>query len=221
MSDNDKNQDEMSMEEIISSIRKIVSDGTENPPKSAEKAPKKAKLSAVPSPVPEPELMLEDRIDDAVFDLTEILGGAESSARQDDVLSFGIEEKAAKPFIPVEDNIPVATTRQPPKRPALLDDEVMITSKGVEMAAPSAETLLSDEAVRRTSAALDNLRQIKEKTAAHESHLSHLGEKTIEQFVFDLMRPMLKEWMEKNLPGLVEKMVSKEIERLTRTGGDD
>ena len=39
----------------------------------------------------------------------------------------------------------------------------------------------------------------------------------IDTLVSDLLRPMLKQWLEKNLPSLVKKMVSKEISRLIET----
>jgi hypothetical protein len=33
-----------------------------------------------------------------------------------------------------------------------------------------------------------------------------------------MMRPMLREWLEENLPGLVERIVRAEIERVARGG---
>jgi hypothetical protein len=32
------------------------------------------------------------------------------------------------------------------------------------------------------------------------------------------MKPMLKEWLDTNLPGIVEAMVAREIERITKKG---
>jgi cell pole-organizing protein PopZ len=42
--------------------------------------------------------------------------------------------------------------------------------------------------------------------------------RTIEDLVREMMRPMLKHWLEENLPGLVERMVRAEIERVSRGG---
>jgi cell pole-organizing protein PopZ len=39
---------------------------------------------------------------------------------------------------------------------------------------------------------------------------------TIEEMIRDLMRPMLKEWLDENLPAVVERMVEKEIARISR-----
>ena len=42
------------------------------------------------------------------------------------------------------------------------------------------------------------------------------GETSLEGLVRDLLRPMLAEWIEANLPGMVEKMVQDEIARIAR-----
>jgi len=39
---------------------------------------------------------------------------------------------------------------------------------------------------------------------------------TIEAMMRDLLRPMLKEWLDENLPSVVERMVEKEISRIAR-----
>lgn len=44
------------------------------------------------------------------------------------------------------------------------------------------------------------------------------GETSLEGLTRDLMRPMLKEWLDTNLPGIVEAMVAREIERITKKG---
>lgn len=41
------------------------------------------------------------------------------------------------------------------------------------------------------------------------------GARTMEDVVLDALRPMLKEWLDTNLPSLVEAMVAKEISRIT------
>ncbi len=40
--------------------------------------------------------------------------------------------------------------------------------------------------------------------------------KTIEDLVREMLRPMLKDWIDKNLPPMVERLVEREIARLTR-----
>ena len=40
--------------------------------------------------------------------------------------------------------------------------------------------------------------------------------KTVEDLVKEMLRPMLKEWLDRNLPPMVERYVEREIVRLTR-----
>ena len=46
--------------------------------------------------------------------------------------------------------------------------------------------------------------------------LDDRGAREIDQVVEDLLRPMLKRWLEDNLPSLVERLVREEIERVSR-----
>jgi hypothetical protein len=43
---------------------------------------------------------------------------------------------------------------------------------------------------------------------------------TVEQIVYDLVRPMIREWLDDNLPTMVERLVKREIERVVRRGLD-
>lgn len=43
-------------------------------------------------------------------------------------------------------------------------------------------------------------------------------ERKLEETARDMLRPMLKEWLDQNLPRLVERLVREEIERVARTG---
>ena len=44
------------------------------------------------------------------------------------------------------------------------------------------------------------------------------GNQTIEGIVRELLRPMLKSWLDENLPAVVERLVEREIERVSRGG---
>ena len=65
--------------------------------------------------------------------------------------------------------------------------------------------LLSPKATAAVGSAFNRL---SETTKKHEP--------TLEDVVRDTLRPMLKSWLEENLPGVVERMVQAEIERVTR-----
>jgi cell pole-organizing protein PopZ len=45
--------------------------------------------------------------------------------------------------------------------------------------------------------------------------------KTLEDVVKELLRPMLKDWLDVNLPPLVERIVEKEIVKLVGRAEDD
>lgn len=45
------------------------------------------------------------------------------------------------------------------------------------------------------------------------------GETSLEGLVRDMLRPMLAEWLDRNLPGMVEKMVKAEISRIAGKRG--
>jgi cell pole-organizing protein PopZ len=68
------------------------------------------------------------------------------------------------------------------------------------------EQLLSGE----TSAAVDAAF----KTLAQTVLVSNA--RTLEDLVRDMLRPMLKIWLDENLPRLVERLVRAEIERVSR-----
>jgi uncharacterized protein len=57
-------------------------------------------------------------------------------------------------------------------------------------------------------------------TAFHS--LSHTvlsqNPRTLEDLVRDMLKPMLKEWLDANLPDMVERLVRAEIERVSRRG---
>jgi cell pole-organizing protein PopZ len=44
---------------------------------------------------------------------------------------------------------------------------------------------------------------------------------TVEQLAEELMRPMLRQWLDENLPDMVERLVQREIERMARSAEDE
>ena len=45
-----------------------------------------------------------------------------------------------------------------------------------------------------------------------------MGERSIEDMTQELLKAMLRNWLDTNLPGLVERLVREEIERVARRG---
>jgi cell pole-organizing protein PopZ len=76
----------------------------------------------------------------------------------------------------------------------------------VEAAAPRPRPILSTTTVSAVESAFNTL--------AH-TVLSN-NARTLEDLVKEMLRPMLKSWLDDNLPGLVERIVKAEIERVSR-----
>lgn len=72
--------------------------------------------------------------------------------------------------------------------------------------------LLSSEAA---SAAASAFNRLADTIVARSS----AGERSIEDITRDLLRPMLKSWLDDNLARIVERLVREEIERVARRGG--
>lgn len=72
--------------------------------------------------------------------------------------------------------------------------------------------LLSAEAA---SAAASAFNRLADTIVARSS----AGERSIEDITRELLRPMLKSWLDENLPRIVERLVREEIERVARRGG--
>jgi cell pole-organizing protein PopZ len=80
-----------------------------------------------------------------------------------------------------------------------------VADTALEIAA-SRPTILSDHAERQVAAAFGELADA----------FASRSKRTLESMAEDLMRPMLQEWLDNNLPLLVERLVREEIERVAR-----
>ena len=77
-------------------------------------------------------------------------------------------------------------------------------------ASPPADPILSPRTAEASRGSLDALsRMIVRPEVA--------GSDTLESLVREMLRPMLREWLDTNLPAMVETMVSREIARITGT----
>jgi cell pole-organizing protein PopZ len=73
---------------------------------------------------------------------------------------------------------------------------------------PADDRLLSPTSTAAVSAAFNSL----------ASTVLSENARTLEDIVKEMMRPMLREWLEQNLPSVVERVVRAEIERVARGG---
>jgi uncharacterized protein len=229
---------EPSMEEILASIRRIIADddASKSPPKPAE-APRPAARAAVapsrsaaaqsgppPAPAPEPgppameaegeDFADSDLQDPDILDLTESMAApayaeaapipAPASLEQAESFPHANEsepEPAAHDFSEAEEPSFAAVSGQP-AAPERIDQPARLGVPGVS----ERGQLLSGA----TTAAVDSA-----FNALAQTVLVH-NARTLEDLVREMLRPMLKTWLDDNLPSLVERLVRAEIERVAR-----
>ena len=49
-------------------------------------------------------------------------------------------------------------------------------------------------------------------------HQASTGNRSIDDITKELLHPMLRSWLDENLPGMVERLIREEIERVARGG---
>ena len=106
--------------------------------------------------------------------------------------------------------------------PADEDDEDEVLDLGVELierepAASSNEGLTTENVARSMRESLAALAMIAEPGAPPQ--IVRSGETSLEGLVRDLLRPMLAEWLDRNLPEIVERLVTAEIARIAGKKG--
>src|SRR3954471_3299298 len=109
------------------------------------------------------------------------------------------EPEPASPRIEPQDDLDFAETVAPkPQRQPAFEPPPLFSSP--------AQQILSRSTVSAVESAFNTL--------AH-TVLSN-NARTLEDLVKEMLRPMLKSWLDDNLPGLVERIVKSEIERVSR-----
>lgn len=172
----DQSSQEPTMEEILASIRRIISE--DDAPAEAE-----------PAPEPEAEPVAEEPPEDDVLELTDPIEPAAPVESVGDIDIYSPEpepEPAPEPPPPPapEPSVPSGFSR----------DEV-------------AETLVGDHAATLAASAFGSL---------SSALLMPKDGRTLEDVVRELLRPLLKEWLDQNLPRIVETKVEEEVHRIAR-----
>ncbi len=81
------------------------------------------------------------------------------------------------------------------------------------------EDLVSTSAAAASAEAFAGLARAVEQDEADSRRLPvREGGETIEDMVRAMLKPMLNEWLDAHLPGIVERLVNEEIQRLSRAG---
>jgi cell pole-organizing protein PopZ len=204
------------MDEILASIRRIIADDDpgQMPAKASEAEFSPSATPAAPHPEmgpaatmrasapPPPERAIrENEIDSMLAQLQ----AARRPVQEDSGPGVGMvaAEPASRfptsddrPDLSFEDSLP----EPPAPRPA-----------GERRSAPDVRErgLLSGATASAVDSAFNEL--------AHTVQVRN--GRTLEDFVSELLRPMLKTWLDENLPAMVERLVRAEIERVSRGRG--
>jgi cell pole-organizing protein PopZ len=209
---------EPSMEEILASIRRIIADDDTG---KGAKAPEAAVPKAVPVPAPaagnnqdDIDAMLADLDAPPKFAPKPLLVPPMPAAPPPDVLDLTEAMAAPTP----------APGPAPNFRTIDGASDVVFTDRALE-SSPEPAPRGAEEARRQftQSGAADRSLISNATLTAVDSAFNSLANtvlgnnaRTLEDLVKEMLRPMLKSWLDDNLPGLVERIVRAEIERVSR-----
>ena len=200
-------QHEPTMEEILASIRKIISED------SAEAPPAPAQATAAPAPAPEPvKAAIQPEPDGDVLELTqpieEMPEPAPEPEFEDEVVFQSIEEEAvsiAPAEAPHSEGIFSAKTRQ-------VMDETFASIQTPEPPAASREPAAPLPSLGGSSveAVLDRaVRETFDPVLA-----KWLGDNS--GAIIDRMKPIIREWLDEHFPPLLEEAVRTEVARVVK-----
>jgi len=177
---------EPSMDDILASIRKIISDD------EARAQGAGSRPAVVPPMIVPPTMTSPSRTasNEDVLLLTDIV---------EEPKSMSNVEPANPAEMPQPSTEPVAVSADSPKADALV-------AAGVAGVASSAFARLN-QAVQDS---------VPPPAATDPGPRVASSGQTIEELVKEMLRPMLKDWLDTNLPPMVERYVEREIARLTR-----
>ena len=210
---------EPSMEEILASIRRIISDESNAPaqpvaaaaaaaaaPKPAAPAtPTPAAKKAAPPPPPPPPPAAEVEEEPDVLELTEIVETKPQPAPRLEARPEMRPEPRLEPEPRFESQ---DTFRRTEPDVMFRDAEPM---REPARYAPAPAPRLDEQLISQQTGA-----QVASAFGALGHQMLNGDSRTIEELVREMLRPMLKSWLDDNLPSLVERLVRTEIERVSR-----
>jgi hypothetical protein len=214
---------EPTMEEILASIRKIISDDASAPAKA---------------PKPEPEISHDEEDDaasfeDVMFD-DDLAEESFEDVGEPELTEFEVEDFSTEEEYVTEETV------TPGPEPVESFESLLSASRSAEYApepepqplpqpvavapAPVAPTPAPKEKAVSASPAYEQTVLTDDSTAnAAAGSLGKLiskmdlgGDTTLEGLVRELLRPMIKEWLDANLASLVEEKVEAEVQRISR-----
>jgi uncharacterized protein len=209
---------EPSMEEILASIRRIIADDDASKPArlpepAAPKPPPAAAIPARPAPPPPPPAAVNKQ-----SDIDAMLADLDKPKPAPKVEP---PKPAPPPAGDVLDLTEAMTTPSPGPAPTF---RTIDGDSDVVFAERTADRPRAEEPRRSPSPPMHDPGLISHATAAAVDSAFNtlantvLGQnaRTLEDLVKEMLRPMLKSWLDDNLPGLVDRIVRAEIERVAR-----
>lgn len=191
--------DDPSMEEILQSIRRIIAeDETEESAAASE----------------------NESFDSDVLELTEMV--------QDDGTTVSLNEPVNSAPLDVlasidnvlseEDPVPETPAKPAPAEALVQAEEIASAAELEATVIPAHEpddALLSDTAAHAATDAFRKLARPQTPTTRRADPVSFRSGDTVEDLVVEALKPMLKEWLDANLPALVERIVEREVRRVS------
>ena len=209
------------MEEILSSIRRIIAD--EEADEGASDDDELGAAEAQAEPLPDDEAGGEaGGDDDESEDVLELTKVVRDSGEVIDLRAEG-PATAEPAHVPEDmpepdsdaDEVELAPEDEEPA-PIIEDEPNQEGTTAVETkSAASRAGLVSAGAASAATGAFAKLTQAFQTTPSEESVADGSG-RSVEQFVEDMIRPMLKDWLDENLPPIVDRLVQKEISKIAR-----
>jgi len=186
-------QQEPTMEEILASIRRIISEDAEEPAPAPAAAPAPQPVRAR-QPEPEPQPVEEEE----VLELDQVV------EEEPPVPEMHVPEPPPPPP-PPRPAVMRAAPPPPPRRapePAEEEDVMLVDDDG------DSRGLLSQGAANAMANAFGQLHQ--------RQRITDEPGNTLEDIVRAMLKPMLQDWLESNLPAITERLVQEEIDRVSR-----
>jgi uncharacterized protein len=121
-----------------------------------------------------------------------------------------------KRLIADDDRIRPAAKRTVKAAPSEDDQEAILELTEAAADEEAEDVLLDDSKAQSLRHSFSALQTLSEPGVAPQ--IVRSGETSLEGLARDLLRPMLKEWLDTNLPPIVEAMVDREITRITKKG---
>lgn len=204
-------QQEPSMEEILASIRRIISED-EQPAEETEAQSEEVEATEES----------EAETSDDVLELTEV--AEEEEAEEEPAAEASEPEPEPEPEEVSEESEELSIDDvldevDVPDDLELRDEAEPAPEESVAPVAALEQGLIADQTASAAEGMLSGL--VAAVDRAHGGSTLGDGNRTIEDLVKEVMRPMVKEWLDENLPGLTERLVRREIERLARRAEGD